>query len=161
MTEQIRGVALTELPTNAQRLFVRYLMATLIDLTVLNLFDEYWSFVTVDSFTISILAAVILQVLLKATLALEHRVAVFFSSKSGAMAKFLRLFSAWLILFGSKFVMLGVIDFAVGDEVAFSGPLHGVVPFIVVVVVMLAAEELFVRFYRWLAGAGPAESAAG
>ena len=150
MTEQIRGVALTEVPTNSQRLFVRYLMATLIDLTVLNLFDEYWRHVTVDSFTISILAAVLLQVLLKATLALEHQVANYFNAKSGAVAKFLRFFTAWLILFGSKFVMLGAIDFAFGDDVAFGGPVHGVVAFIAVVAVMLA-EELVVRFYRRLA----------
>ena len=149
MTEQIRGVALTEVPTNSQRLFVRYLLATLIDLTVLNLFDEYWQHVTVNSFTISILAAVLLQVLLKATLALEHKVAGYFGARPGAMAKFLRFFTAWLILFGSKFVMLGAIDFAFGDDVAFGGALHGVAAFIVVVAVMLAAEELAVRLYRW------------
>ena len=149
MTEEIRGVALTEIPTNSQRLFARYLLATLIDLTVLNVFDEYWQLVSVNSFTISILAAVLLQVLLKATLALEHKVAGYFSSRSGAMAKFLRFFTAWLILFGSKFVMLGAIDFAFGDDVAFTGPLHGVVAFIVVVVVMLVAEEIAVRLYRW------------
>lgn len=151
MTEEIRGVALTEVPTNSQRLFVRYLMAILIDLTVLNLFDEYWRHVTVDSFTISILAAVLLQVLLKATLVLEHKVAGYFNSKSGAVAKFFRFFTAWLILFGSKFVMLGAVDFAFGDDVAFGGPVHGVVAFIAVVVVMLVAEELVVRFYRRLA----------
>ena len=151
MTEEIRGVALTEVPTNSQRLFVRYLMATLIDLTVLNLFEEYWQHVIVDSFTISILAAVLLQVLLKATLALEHKVADYFNSRSGGVAKFLRFFVAWLILFGSKFIMLGAIDFAFGDDVAFTGPVHGVVAFIVVVAVMLAAEELVVRFYRRLA----------
>ena len=149
MTEEIRGVALTEIPTNSQRLFVRYLLATLIDLTVLNVFDEYWRLVSIGSFTTSILAAVLLQVLLKATLALEHKVAGYFSSRSGAMAKFLRFFTAWLILFGSKFVMLGAIDFAFGDDVAFTGPLHGVVAFIVVVVVMLVAEEMAVRLYRW------------
>jgi len=151
MTEAIRGVALTEIPTNSQRLFIRYLMAILIDLTVLNLFEEYWAHVTVDSFTISILAAVLLQVLLKATLALEHRVAGYFSTRSGAIAKFLRFFTAWLILFGSKFVMLEAIDFAFGDAVEFAGAFHGVVTFIVVVVVMLAAEEMVVRFYRRLA----------
>lgn len=151
MTEEIRGVALTEVPTNSQRLFVRYLMATLIDLTVLNLFDEYWQPVTVDSFTISILAAVLLQVLLKATLALEHGVAAYFKARPSTMAKFLRFFTAWLILFGSKFIMLGAIDFAFGDDVEFAGPLHGMVAFIIVVVVMLAAEETVVRFYRRLA----------
>jgi len=154
MTDQIHGVALTELPTTSQRLFVRYLMATLIDLTVLNLFDEYWQHVTVDSFTISIFAAVLLQVLLKATLALEHKVAAYFSSKPGGCAKFLRFFTAWLILFGSKFVMLEAIDIAFGDDVEFTGAFHGVVPFIVVVAVMLAAEEVTVRIYRRLAKSG-------
>lgn len=151
MTEEIRGVALTEVPTNSQRLFVRYLMATLTDLTVLNLFDEYWEHVTVNSFTISILAAILLQVLLKATLALEHRVALYFNKMSGGMAKFFRYFSAWLILFGSKFVMLWAIDFTFGDDVLFVGPLHGVVAFIIVVVVMLVAEEGIARVYRRLA----------
>ena len=68
--------------------------------------------------------------LLKATLALEHRVAALFEGRSGGFAKFLRFFSAWLILFGSKFVMLGAINFAFGDAVLFSGPLHGVLAFI-------------------------------
>ena len=150
MSEEIKGVALTEVPSNSQRLFVRYLMATLIDLTVLNLFNEYWSAVTINAFSISILAAVLLQVLLKVTLVLEHRVAQFFNARSGAFAKVMRYFSAWLILFGSKFVMLWAINLAFGDDVLFTGALHGVVAFIVVVVAMLLAEELTVRFYRWL-----------
>ena len=51
-----------------QVLFVRYLTAIMIDLTVLNLFEEHWDAVIIDSFTISLLAAVLLQVLLKVTL---------------------------------------------------------------------------------------------
>lgn len=154
MTEEIPGVALTEPPSNSQRLFVRYLMAILIDLTVLNLVDEYWGLVTVGSFTVSALAAVLLQLLLQATLALEHRVAAFFKSKSGGFAKFMRFFTAWLILFGSKFVMLGVLDFAFGDDLLFTGPLHGVVAFIAVIVAMLVAEELVQRIYRRLGTRG-------
>ena len=150
MTKEIPGVALAEPPANAQRLFVRYLMAILIDLTVLNFVDEYWDLVTIGSFTVSALAAVLLQVLLQATLALEHRVAAFFKSKSGNFAKFMRFFSAWLILFGSKFVMLGVLDLAFGDDMLFTGPLHGVVSFIAVIVAMLAAEEFMLRIYRRL-----------
>jgi hypothetical protein len=156
MSDEIEGIALTSVPTNRQRLFVRYLMATLIDLTVLNLFDEHWQHVTINSFTISILAAVLLQVLLKATLAIEHSVATHFKAKSGSAARTMRFLSAWLILFGSKFVMLGAINFAFGDDVLFSGPLHGVVAFIAVVVVMLVAEELITRLYRRLAPPAPA-----
>jgi hypothetical protein len=151
MTQEIRGVALTEIPSTSQKMFVRYLIATLIDLTVLNLFEEHWDYVTIDSFTLSILAAILLQVLLKATLMLEHRVANYFNSKVGVVAKFLRFFLAWLILFGSKFVMLGAIDFVFGDHVLFTGPVHGVIAFIVVVMVMLVAEEAIVRLYRRLA----------
>ena len=151
MTEEIPGIALTDAPSTKQRLYLRYLTATLIDLTVLNLFSEHWDFVTVTSFTISIFAAILLQVLLKATLALEHKVAGFFNARPGAGAKAMRFLSAWLILFGSKFVMLGAINFAFGDKVLFTGPLHGVVAFIVVVVVMLVAEEAAARLFHYLA----------
>ena len=36
-----------------QQMFVRYFTAILIDLTVLNFFDEYWEHVKIESFTIS------------------------------------------------------------------------------------------------------------
>ena len=148
--DELTEIASAQTPSNKQQLFLRYFTAILIDLTVLNLFVEYWSFVVIDSFTISLLAAVLLQVLLKLTLLLEHRVAIFFIAMEGAMARFLRILSAWLILFLSKIAILGVIDFAFRDGVSFGGPLHGVVAFIVVVVVILAAEELIIRFYRAL-----------
>jgi hypothetical protein len=154
MTEEIPGIALTDEINNSQKLFVRYLVAVLIDLTVLNLFDEFWDLVTIEPFSVSVLAAILLQVLLKATLVLEHKVAAYFNAKSGGFAKFMRFFTAWLILFGSKFIMLGAIDFAFGDDVLFTGPLHGVVSFIVVVMVMLAAEEIAVRIYRRLGSSG-------
>ena len=150
MTEEVPGIALTEPINNSQRLFVRYLVAVLIDLTVLNLFDEFWELVTVDPFSVSVLAAVLLQVLLRATLVLEHKVAGYFNTKSGGFARFMRFFTAWLILFGSKFLMLGASDIALGDDVIYTCPLHGVVSFIVVVMVMLAAEEVAVRIYRRL-----------
>jgi hypothetical protein len=133
-----------------QLLFLRYFTAILIDLAVLNLFDEYWEHVVIDSFTISLIAALLLQVLLKVTLALEHRVAAFFNARTGGMAKFMRYFSAWAILFASKLVILEVINRIFGKDVYFGGPLHGVLAFIVVVVVMLVAEEVIVRFYWWL-----------
>ena len=133
-----------------QRVFVRYFTAILIDLVVLNLFVEYWRHVEIDSFTISLLAAILLQLLLKLTLVIEHRIGEFFKARPGAMAKFLRIFCAWLVLFGSKFVILAAINLAFGDDVTFGGPLHGVAAFIVVVVVMLVAEEAIVRFYRRL-----------
>jgi len=65
--------------------------------------------------------------------------------------RFLRFFVAWLILFGSKFVILEALALAFGEEVRFTGAFHGIVWLIIVVVVMLIAEELVVRFFRKLA----------
>ena len=137
-------------PSRRQRLFLRYLTAILVDLLVLNLFVEYWEWVSADSFTITLLAAVLLQVLLKLTIALEHRLAAFFNARQGGFAKFMRFFSAWLVLFGSKFVILEALSLAFGDGLRFGGPFHGIVALIVVVVTMLVVEAALVMFYRRL-----------
>lgn len=145
-----------EAPLDRQRLFVRYFTAILIDLVVLNLFNEYWDKVHIESFTVSLLAAILLQVLLRLTIAVEHLVAKPFKGKSGGLNTFLRFFFAWLVLFGSKFVILEALATAFGDKVHFTGILHGIIPLIIVIVAMLVAEELIVRVYRRLGPGGPA-----
>ena len=135
-------------PSPRQRVFLRYLTAILVDLLVLGLFAEYWEHVSADSFTILLLAAVLLQVLLKVTIVLEHRVAAFFNARPGGFNKFMRFFTAWLILFGSKFVILEALALAFGDRLRFGGPFHGIVVLIVVVVALLAVEAALVKVYR-------------
>jgi len=137
-------------PSLRQRVFLRYLTATLVDLVVLGLFVEYWEYVSADSFTVILLAAIVLQVLLKLTIVVEHRVAAFFNARPGGFSKFMRFFCAWLVLFGSKFVILEALVFAFGDRLKFSGPFHGIVALIVVVVVMLVVEAVLVKLYRRL-----------
>jgi len=137
-------------PSLRQRVFLRYLTATLVDLVVLGLFVEYWEYVSADSFTVILLAAIVLQVLLKLTIVVEHRVAAFFNARPGGFSKFMRFFCAWLVLFGSKFVILEALVFAFGDRLKFSGPFHGIVALIVVVVVMLIVEAVLVKLYRRL-----------
>lgn len=137
-------------PTNRQRLFMRYFTAILIDLVVLNLFVEYSGKVFVDTFTTSLLAAIVLQLLLKLTIACEHKVLDWFKGRAGAWMTFLKYFSAWLILFGSKFVILEALAQVFGENVRFDGRWNGIITLIVVVLVMLVAEELIVRIYRKL-----------
>lgn len=149
-TEDELMPASADVPSDRQRLFLRYFMGTLIDLVVLNLFAEFWDWVKVDAFWISLLAAVLLQVLLKVTIWLEHLYAGLFKDRKGAVFTFLKFFGAWLILFGSKFVILEALVQVFGTSVHFSGPWHGVIALIVVVVVMLLVEELVVRFVRRL-----------
>lgn len=133
-----------------QHLFMRYFTAVLVDLVVLNLFDEYWHLIQIESFTISLFTAVVLQVLLQATLVVEHRIADYFKAQSGTAAKVKRIFASWFVLFASKFVILEAINLAFGDAVVFGGPAHGVVAFIAVVVVMVVAEQAVIRVYRAL-----------
>jgi hypothetical protein len=139
------------MPSDRQRLFVLFFTGTLIDLVVLSLFAEYTDKVFVDSFTTALLAAFVLQVLLKVTIAVEHRVLARFKDKTGFAWKSLKYFTAWLILFGSKFVILEALSFAFEKDVHFEGVWHGIVWLIIVVVTMVVVEELVARLYRRLA----------
>ena len=138
------------MPSDRQRLFVLFFTGTLIDLVILGLFNEYSDKVYVDSFTTALLASIVLQVLLKLTIALEHRVLARFKGKTGAAWKALKYFTAWLILFGSKFVILEALSFAFEKDVHFEGMWHGIIWLIIVVVTMVIVEELVARLYRKL-----------
>lgn len=134
-----------------QKLFFKYTLFVLIDLVVLNLFNEYWSNVSIEHFSISLLTALLLQVLLQLTIAIEHRVANIFKGKPNIKAKVSRVLSTWIILFISKLVILQVLSYAFGDSVVFGGPVHGLIAFIVVVIAIIIAEQTFLRIYRSLA----------
>ena len=81
----------------------------------------------------SLFAAALLQLLLKLTLGLEHRIADYFKKQVGKSAKYKRLVATWLVLFGSKFVILGAINVVFGSKVIFGG----VIPFIIIVIAVM------------------------
>jgi len=137
---------------NRQRLFIRYVVAILVDLSVLSLFNEFApEFLFIDSFSLSFFAAVILQVLLQLTLKAEHKVAeYFFKGKSGLKINILRGVTAWSMIFISKLVMLKAISIVFGKSVVFGGPVHGVVAFIVIITTMIIAEQVLVKIYNKL-----------
>jgi len=135
-----------------QLLFLKYTFFVLIDLAVLGLFNQYWELVYIETFTIAILTAMLLQFLMQLALKVEHIAAdYFFGGKTGTHIKVMRGVSAWAIIFVSKLVILEAINLAFGDSVEFSGPVHGVVSFIVVVVGIIVAEQAFLWIYRSLA----------
>jgi len=137
--------------SNRQRLFMKYTFFVLIDLTVLNFFNQYWDYVDIEDFSISLLTAMLLQVLLQVTIAIEHRVASFFKGSPGLMPKIARILATWAILFGSKLIILEVIMLAFGSSVQFTGPIHGLVAFIIVVIALIVVEQVFLKIYRALA----------
>jgi len=139
------------MPSDRQRLFLLFFIGTLIDLVVLSLFAEYTEKVYVDTFTTALLAEIVLQLILQITIIAEHRVLARFEGKTGFAWKGLKYFTAWLILFGSKFVILEALSLFFGKDVHFNGVLHGLLWVIVVAVTMVIIEELVVRLYRRLA----------
>lgn len=88
---------------------------------VLNLFSGYWKNVYLDTFPISLPAATVLQVLLKLTAAVEHRVSNFFNTRPSPFRKLLRFLLAWSVLLGSKFLILEAIAQLFGENVRIYG----------------------------------------
>ena len=60
----IPGIAGNKFLNNRQTMFLGYMLCVLVDLVVLNLFVEFWDKVIIDSFVLSLLTAVLLQLLL-------------------------------------------------------------------------------------------------
>jgi hypothetical protein len=130
-------------PTRRQLIFFSWTKDVLIYVVVLNLFVEYVDKIVIDSFTISILTAILLKALLEIILGLEHRVAHFFEGRSGTLAKFLRIMAAWLILFASKFVILEVVDLVFGEHVE----LGKFVQVLSLVIALMISREVVQRIY--------------
>ena len=134
-----------------QLLFLKYTLVVLIDLAVLGLFNQYWDLVFIETFTIAIFTAMLLQLLMQIAIKIEHIAAdYFFGGKTGTRIKVMRGVSAWAIIFVSKLVILEAISLSFGDSVVFSGPIHGLVSFLTVVIVIIIAEQAVMWIYRSL-----------
>lgn len=88
---------------------------------VLNLFVEYLPAVISETFTLSVLTAVLLKVVLEVVVAAKTRVRRWFTAASTPLGKTLAAVGLWAVLFGSKFVVLEVVDLVFGDAVALGG----------------------------------------
>ena len=140
MASNKKPIAL-ESPTKRQLVFFSWTKDVLIYILVLNLFVEYNPKMVIDSFTISIFTAILLKILLEIILKLEQRVAAFFEGR-----KVLQIFFVWLILFGSKFVILEVVDLVFGEHVE----LGKFLDVIWLVIALMVARDIFQRIYQAL-----------
>jgi hypothetical protein len=132
--------------TARQFQFASWSVYLLIDIVVLNLFVEFSDSVVIDSFYISILTAVLLRLLLGATLHVEHRVARYFAAKTSPASKAVRWAMTFLILFTSKFVILEVVDLVFRAHVN----LGGFVGIVVIALALIAAETAFRALFNRL-----------
>lgn len=93
----------------------------LVYVVVLNLFVEYLPQVLTETFTISLLTAVLLKGILEVVVAAKNRVKARFRAASTPSGKVIAAVMLWAVLFGSKFLVLEAVDLVFGPRVSLGG----------------------------------------
>lgn len=88
---------------------------------VLNLAAEYFPLVITETFTLSLLAAVLLKVVLEVVVRLKNRVKTSFRAASTFVGRALSGLLLWLVLVASKFVVLELVSLAFAGRVQLGG----------------------------------------
>ena len=134
--------------TRAQEIFFSWTSDVLIYTIVLNLFVEYVDAVVIDSFTISILTAVLLKILLDVVMHYEHGVRSYFATKEGAFFKVAGTLSLIAVLFVGKLVILEVVNIVFGDHVE----LGHFIEVVALVLALMITRRLFGLLFERLGG---------
>lgn len=88
---------------------------------VLNLFVEYLPQVISETFTLSLLTAILLKGVLEIVVAAKNRVKARFRQASTPIGKVVAAVLLWVVLFGSKFLVLEVVAPVFRDRVSLGG----------------------------------------
>jgi hypothetical protein len=150
LADMSRGETTGTTMTPAQLRFAKAMSEILVYIVVLNLFVEYVHTVVIDSFAVSVATAVVLWLILRVVVGLEHRVASYFSARPGVPARVLRYLSVWAILFSSKFVILEAVAIVTAGRAAL-GQFYAVVA---ITLALLGAEAGLRLVYRRLGRVG-------
>lgn len=119
--------------------------ATVVDVfcyvVVLNLFVEYLPSVLSESFTLTLLTALLLKVVLELVVGVKNWVKGRYRRASSRTGKMVAAVGLWLVLVGSKFVVLEAVDLVFGDRVS----LGGFVPVTLLVLTLLVTRAVVRR----------------
>jgi len=88
---------------------------------VLNLTIEYFPAVISESFTLSLLTAVLLKLALEVVILVKGRAVARFRGARTVPVKVTAAFLLWLTAAGSKFAVLWLVDLVFGDAVSLGG----------------------------------------
>ncbi|MEO1559757.1 MAG: hypothetical protein AAFS12_09025 [Cyanobacteria bacterium J06632_19] len=139
------------IPNSRQISFTRHLIGVLLNLTVLGLMEQYWQYVFIETFTLLFLVALIIQVVLKLTMDLIHRLFAFlFAEKSGFSILLGKAIIYLVIDVSSKVILLLSIHSVFGKSILFGGAGDGNIAFAVVTLAMLLTEQFFLRIHNRL-----------
>jgi hypothetical protein len=101
--------------------FAAAIVDVFVYVVVLNLFVEYLPKVISETFTLSLLTAVLLKGVLEIVVAAKNRVKARFRAASTPIGKVVAAVMLWAVLFGSKFLVLEVVALVFGDRVSLGG----------------------------------------
>jgi len=103
---------------------------------VLNLANEYVPTVITETFTVSLLTAVLLKVVLEGVVWVKDRLKGRFKAATTTVGKLVAGVALWLVLVVSKFVVLTLEDLFFGDAVE----LGGFVPVTLLILVLMVSR---------------------
>ena len=115
---------------------------------VLNLFVEYFPKVISETFTLSLLTAVLLKCVLEIVVAAKNRVKARFRAASTPVGKVVAVVMLWAVLFGSKFLVLEVVALVFGDRVSLGGFFSVTALILALLLSRAAVRRLLRRPYR-------------
>ena len=90
-------------------------------MVVLNLFVEYLPGVLSETFSLSLVTAVLLKGVLEIVVAVKNRVKARFRQASTLVGKVVAAVILWVVLVGSKFLVLEAVAFVFSDRVSLGG----------------------------------------
>src|SRR5262245_21570208 len=135
-----------------------HLAAAVVDIfvyvVVLNLFVEYLPKVISETFTLSLLTAVLLKVVLEIVVAAKNWVKARFRQASTPGGKVAAGVLLWAVLFGSKFLVLEVVALVFGDRVRLGGFFSVTLLILALLLSRWAVRRLLERPYRRPEGPG-------
>lgn len=121
-----------------------HLVDVFVYVVVLNVAIEYVPAVIAETFTASLLTAIVLKLVLEAVVALKNRIKRRFKAATTAAGKVVAGLGLWLLLIGSKFVVLELIAHLFGGSVSLGG-FWSVTGLIVVLLLARAGVRLLLR----------------
>ncbi|HEY6747227.1 MAG TPA: hypothetical protein VI357_16100 [Mycobacteriales bacterium] len=109
---------------------------------VLNLFVEYLPTVLTETFTLSLLTALLLKAILELVVAVKNGVKARYRKALTRTGKVVAAVGLWLVLVASKFVVLEAVDLVFGDRVSLGGFVPVTLLIVALMVTRAAARRL-------------------
>ncbi|MGM0688801.1 MAG: hypothetical protein ACQESO_04365 [Bacillota bacterium] len=138
-----------------QKVYLEWLIDILAYIVVLNLLTELFDVFYIYSFTVSILVAISIKLILVPIFFLKSKIGIFWKTKEGWPYKVLGLVSKFAILFSSKFIVLAYLDFKYKEYVS----IEGFVSITILILLLMLTGKLLSYAYDCLGSIEPVNNA--